>query len=109
MGRVSKHVDDGVRPQSTLRGCVDRCAMVARLKAVPAKLRLIATLDPDPTSLHGQFATIGLDFRRARETIASTDDFRHAELQHTEIDIARMGTADQNESCEPDPVLTREC
>jgi hypothetical protein len=107
-GYAVKRLDDGARHESALRGCVDHCATIARLKAIPAKLRVIATLDPDPSGVRGQLCAIGLHFRRTRETIASTNDFRHSDLQQTEIDIARVRTADHNEACESGSVFTRE-
>ena len=106
---VSEHVEDGVRHQSALDVRADRCAVIARLKGVPAELRVIPTLDPDPPSVRGQFVTIGLHFSRARQTVPSADDFRDRDSEPTQIHIARMRTADHNESCESCTTLTRQC
>jgi hypothetical protein len=107
-GRVPERVEDGVRHQGALDVRADRRAMIARLKAVPAELRMISTLDPDPPSGRGQFATVGLDLLGTGETITRAHDFRDRDPQRTQIDIAGVRAADQHESRESDTMLTRQ-
>lgn len=105
-GRVPEHVEDRVGHQSALDVRVNRGAVIAGLKAVPAELRVIPPLDPDPPRVRGQFALIGLDFCWGSQAVPSADDFRHRDAERTQIHIARMGTADQNQSRESHSMLT---
>lgn len=98
-------VDHSFDHDGTLPCRVDGSPPVAGLKAVPAKVGVIATLDPYPASPGRQLCAVRLDLSATGEAVARAHDLRHRDVQGAEIHVSRVRAAYQDESHESGALL----